>query len=128
MEHISGIVTVALGLVGLTMATLAALQRFPMNSVVGFRSPSTMSSKPAWRHAHQKAAGWLLLGGVGALAVGIVELIGDDVRGLPAVWYLVGVFWFIIMVTIAGKKARGSAQRFQEHTTLEDCDAPGAPS
>lgn len=116
MEHVSGIVTVALGLVGLTMATLAALQRFPMNSIVGFRSPSTMSSKPAWRHSHQKAAGWVLLGGVGAIAAGVADLTVDDAKGLPAVWFLVGTAWFILMVTIAGKKARRSAQHFQEQT------------
>ena len=128
MEHITGIAIVAVGLVGLILAALAAAQKLPMNSTVGFRSSSTMSSKPAWWHSHQKAAGWVLLGGVGAVAAGIVELTVDDARGLPAVWYLGGVAWFILMVTIAGKKARRSAQQFQEQTTLEECDTQGAPS
>ncbi|GAB3213524.1 SdpI family protein [Marinactinospora thermotolerans] len=117
MEHLIGIVSLAVGLltaagVLLAVARSAAKGELERNPMVGIRTRTTLSSDAAWRAGHRAAAPWLTRAAQTALVAGIVSGVIAVVQavtgaGGAAVLAVPGAGWilFLLLVVVAVRRA-----------------------
>ncbi len=114
---LTGVSVVLVGALLLVLGVLSSLRKLPMNSIAGLRFPSTMVDDATWRYAHHKAAGWLILSGVGMLVAGTVTIAVDDTTGA---WVMGGTGWMLLMILIASYIATRAAKHLTAQELAEN--------
>jgi uncharacterized membrane protein len=101
--------TVLIVLGGVVVATgiLAAVGRLPRNRLAGVRTAATMRSEEAFLTGNRVAAPAIILGGLAAMAGGVVALFVSP--GAGKAWVVLGVLVMAVLAIVGGFQGNRAA-------------------